>query len=160
MYTLFFSDKPRIDFVINSNQRYVQNRYASLKCDVTGYPLPQVHWLFSPTNSDANNPVKLQGEDEVLSLYEVSSILEIRQVTTSGNVSCVATNKEESSVTQPFLVYEVQDGLGIQDLKGTWFPEDERVSVTCVASKYDFSNVTWIAENNFDLPGKMNYVEF
>lgn len=150
--TCYLTDKPVVDFTINTKQRFVQQSAVSLKCDVTGYPLPQVKWLFHPTANSVGEPIPLQGEDQVKSLYEVSSVLQIRYVNVSGNITCVASNRlDNSAVTQQFLVYEIQDGFGIKNLRGTWFPEHDSVLLTCVASKYEFSNVSWITDNGVDL---------
>lgn len=154
-YELLIKAKPTIDFGPRVDKKYEQNTQASLQCVVTGYPLPEVTWIFS------------NGEDQTMpstqiymhSKYQETAILDI-PVHASGDISCKASNSEDTAVeTRRLLVYEIHNGFGIRNREKSWFSENEDVTITCIASIYDFYSVTWLGPDGEDLRGT-NAVEY
>lgn len=154
-YELLIKAKPTIDFGPKVDKKYEQNTQASLQCVVTGYPLPEVTWIFS------------NGEDQTMpstqiymhSKYQETAILDI-PVHASGDISCKASNSEDTAVeTRRLLVYEIHNGFGIRNREKSWFSENEDVTITCIASIYDFYSVTWLGPDGEDLRGT-NAVEY
>lgn len=75
-------------------------------------------------------------------------------VLTSGNITCKAVNTVgETTVTQEFFVYEMDNGFGIVDKENAWFSENQSVKLKCVAAKCDFVNVTWTSDDAEDISG-------
>lgn len=54
-------------------------------------------------------------------------------------------------ITRRLIVYEMEDGFGIKNRENTWFPQYQDVTKTCVASKYDFTNISWISSDEENL---------
>ncbi|XP_068627778.1 vascular endothelial growth factor receptor 1 isoform X2 [Battus philenor] len=133
---------PIIDFGPDGDRKYVENSLANLQCTATGYPLPNIDWTFINERGDEQI---LVSDKEVASLYSVTSYLQI-PVHVSGNITCKATNglKPDAWASRRFLVYEMHSGFGIKRSDQTWFFENQNVVLTCVASKYEFFNLTWI----------------
>ncbi|CAH1635238.1 unnamed protein product [Spodoptera littoralis] len=146
-YEVLIKAKPTINFGPYVDKRYLQNSRASLQCVVTGFPLPEVTWSFS------NGETQPSTSTHVLSKYKETAILDMT-VTESGNVSCKASNSEGTVIeTRRLLVYEIHNGFGIINPEKTWFSQNEDVNITCIASKYDFYNVTWLGPDGEDLRG-------
>ncbi|KAH9632759.1 hypothetical protein HF086_012094 [Spodoptera exigua] len=133
-YEVLIKSKPTIDFGLNVDKKYLQNTMASLQCQ----PSTEV---YEHTK------------------YTETAVIVI-PVHASGNVSCQASNTESTATeTRRLLVYEIVNGFGIRNSERTWFSQNEDVTITCIASKYDFYNVTWIGPEAEDLRG-MNAVEY
>jgi hypothetical protein len=82
--------------------------------------------------------------------YKVSSKLGLI-ATTSGNITCNATNSLGSRFqTRKLLIYELDNGFGILD-RQEWYPENHKISLRCVASKYKFQNSTWLGPDDSPL---------
>ncbi|CAH0669111.1 unnamed protein product [Spodoptera exigua] len=156
-YEVLIKSKPTIDFGLNVDKKYLQNTMASLQCQVTGYPLPKITWIFS--NEGGENQTMPSTEVYEHTKYTETAVIVI-PVHASGNVSCQASNTESTATeTRRLLVYEIVNGFGIRNSERTWFSQNEDVTITCIASKYDFYNVTWIGPEAEDLRG-MNAVEY
>lgn len=94
----------------------------------------------------------MQPNNVAESLIQVSSYVDIN-VTRSGNITCLAENKSNSTMdTRNLLVYEVPNGFGLKDENRLWFSEGQQVSVDCYASLYYFTNIKWF-RNNTQLNG-------
>ncbi|XP_049697170.2 vascular endothelial growth factor receptor 1 isoform X2 [Helicoverpa armigera] len=139
---------PTVDFGPDADKKYMKGTTASLKCVVTGYPLPDVTWIFS---NGVNQTMK-SSSIETESVYKETAILNV-PVHASVNISCQATNKQTAIQTRRLLVYEMPNGFGIEDTSKTWFYQNQDVTITCIASKYDFRSVTWIGSDEEDLNG-------
>lgn len=79
-------------------------------------------------------------------MYEEKAILDMRCLN-SGSITCEATNEMGSAKkTRQILVYELPNGFGIynqSDDKIFRFSEHENAVVKCVASIFEYKNVTW-----------------
>lgn len=132
---------PTIYFGAEMDKKFIENTIASLKCEVSGYPLPAVKWSFSNGEEEQTLP---SSSELQTSVYKMTAYLDI-QIHTSGNITCKATNKwGNANVTRRLLVYEIEGGFGIENRENTWFSQNQDVTITCIASKYDFVEVTWI----------------
>ncbi|GBP88606.1 Vascular endothelial growth factor receptor 1 [Eumeta japonica] len=92
-----------------------------------------------------SNP--LLSTEEVRSIYQIKSFTEIKAVT-SGEITCIAY-RPFNVVTHGgrFLVYEIENGFGIKDKMNHCFSQNENITLTCLASKFQFKNVTWSGDN-------------
>ncbi|XP_050672599.1 vascular endothelial growth factor receptor 1 isoform X2 [Leptidea sinapis] len=132
---------PIIDFgLVNVDKKVLMNTIASLECRAIGYPQPIIDWVFT---NERGQEKALSAESRSDSIIKTTSILKI-PARTSGTITCHAHNSvNRTSLSRRFLIYEVPDGFGLDSQK-SWFSEGDRVLVQCYASKYDFTNVTWI----------------
>ncbi|XP_053599846.1 vascular endothelial growth factor receptor 1 isoform X3 [Plodia interpunctella] len=122
------------------------NQTITLNCSVTGYPLPNVRWFFNSTGFEETE-VK-ESEHTIPSVYEVHSSI-VLPVHKSGEITCVASNKiDTDSDSRQLYVYEIRNGFGIQDTPD-WYPENDNVTLKCLASLYDYKNVTWLSGNRY-----------
>ena len=53
----------------------------------------------------------------------------------------------------------MENGFGIQNSEDTWFSQNQDVTITCIASKYDFYGVTWLGSDGEDLNGTGKFLE-
>ncbi|KAI8440296.1 hypothetical protein MSG28_001648 [Choristoneura fumiferana] len=157
-YNLKVYDIPRIQFDIPKDRKLV-GTIVTLRCVVTGYPIPKVVWSF--IDDDTNELSKHTGEDQELK-YKVISTLKM-SVNRSGTIRCGASNTINSSfVSQIFRVNEIADGFGVPDgeyidgEKHKWVYENQDVNIKCFASKYSFSSVNWLLGSDYsELPYNM-----
>ncbi|CAG5055924.1 unnamed protein product [Parnassius apollo] len=139
---------PIVDFGPDADRKYVENTVANLQCKVIGYPLPTIDWIFT---NDQGDEQALVSDKNIATLNTVTSYLPI-PVHTSGNITCKASNAIGSaSASRKFLVYEVPGGFGIKHSNETWFYENQNVTMTCLASKYDFVNIVWVGIDGVEL---------
>lgn len=95
------------------------------------------------------------------SLYNTTAYLAINKCK-SGRIICTAENDvAKTSASHDLLVYDMNKAFGINpdatkcDSNGTlWVNEDDNVAVKCLASKNEYSNVTWILNEDKKLAGK------
>ncbi|XP_026765009.2 LOW QUALITY PROTEIN: vascular endothelial growth factor receptor 1 [Galleria mellonella] len=145
-FDLRISVPPMVEFLPKSKTTVVGNKdqNIALVCEATGYPLPTVSWYLTANGTDneltkSNNIVK--------SVYKVTSNVDV-PVKVSGNITCEATNSYGShEASKQLLVHEIEGGFGIME-SATWYPENHNVTLKCVASKYDYRNLTWIDGTN------------
>ncbi|XP_037297097.1 vascular endothelial growth factor receptor 1 isoform X3 [Manduca sexta] len=124
-------------------KKVLLNTQVSLDCKVTGYPLPEVTWIFS----NGEKEIELPSTNVVSYMYNGTSYLDTT-VTASGNLTCKAKNTQgESSKSLSIIVYEIHDGFGITENNDMWFSENDNVAIKCLASIYDFQNVTWLGSD-------------
>lgn len=87
-------------------------------------------------------------------MYEVQSNLKL-YANAPFNVSCNAVNTMgRDSQSQLFLINDINSGFGILDSNITWFVEGQTVTLTCIASVYDFDEITWVNYNGSVEQGK------
>ncbi|XP_013174912.1 PREDICTED: vascular endothelial growth factor receptor 1 [Papilio xuthus] len=145
---------PVVDFGIPDDIKSVEGTIANLKCKATGYPTPSVEWIFT---SESGDQQMLLPSNTLSTLITTTSYVQI-PVRVSGNISCKATNSLNSSTkSRKFIVQELVGGFGIKDIDRTWFYESQNVVLTCVASVYDFANLTWIGIDDMEI---LDSVEF
>ncbi|KAL4714431.1 hypothetical protein ACJJTC_017726 [Scirpophaga incertulas] len=143
---------PSIYFGPDTDKICLVGSKISMLCEVVGYPLPNIEWIFSNKYTDYTT----QGTDEKQSEYKKQSILEIN-ATTSGNITCQASNaKGKTYVTRQLLIDEISNGFGITN-KDEWYPENHEVLIRCIASKYKFGNCTWFGPNGGELEEYVKY---
>ncbi|XP_075972982.1 PDGF- and VEGF-receptor related isoform X3 [Anticarsia gemmatalis] len=145
---------PVISFGSDGDRKFLENTVAAFKCDVTGYPIPEIVWTFSVGEEKQN---LTSSKFEVSSVYEATAYLEI-PVHVSGNISCEVP-KVNKSVTRQLIVYEMEGGFGVKNRDNTWFSQNQDATITCIASKYEFSSVTWIDQNEEMLNNTVEYTE-
>ncbi|KPJ01940.1 Vascular endothelial growth factor receptor 1 [Papilio xuthus] len=139
---------PVVDFGIPDDIKSVEGTIANLKCKATGYPTPSVEWIFT---SESGDQQMLLPSNTLSTLITTTSYVQI-PVRVSGNISCKATNSLNSSTkSRKFIVQELVGGFGIKDIDRTWFYESQNVVLTCVASVYDFANLTWIGIDDMEI---------
>ncbi|KAJ8727036.1 hypothetical protein PYW08_015433 [Mythimna loreyi] len=149
-YDLRVKVAPTVDFGPLEDKKYMDSTVATLRCVVIGYPLPLIEWIFSNGRDTPQQMSSTFIRKE--SVYKQIALMEI-PVHASGNITCKARNGfGERYETRRLLVYEMNNGFGIRDAQDTWFSENQDVSITCIASKYDFSSVTWLGSEE-DLNG-------
>ncbi|CAB3236151.1 unnamed protein product [Arctia plantaginis] len=154
---LRFTAAPVISFGSNADRKYVENQEVTFRCDVTGYPLPNIEWVFSNGEKEQILP---SAAVKVYNVYKASATLVFPAVHTSGYITCKASNKiDTDNVTRRLIVYEMEGGFGIKNRENTWFPQNQDVTITCVASKYDFSNVSWIGSVEENLTESVEHTE-
>lgn len=82
-----------------------------------------------------------------LSYYNETAFLEIPRCDKTVTITCNATNRVKSVLVQhKLVVYEIFNGFGISTSSGNktlWFLENDIVTIKCLGSRDEFSNVTW-----------------
>ncbi|CAH0397497.1 unnamed protein product [Chilo suppressalis] len=147
-YDLRKTDKPKVSFRQSQDIILLVNTQKTLVCEALGYPLPFIEWKF---NGDP-----IPGIDEKQSVYKVISKLKITAYN-SGNITCTASNTNGTDfVSIQLFIYEISNGFGIQNRK-EWYPENQEVSIRCLASFYKFSNSSWYGPNDDDLAEYVQY---
>ncbi|XP_014355905.2 vascular endothelial growth factor receptor 1 isoform X2 [Papilio machaon] len=145
---------PVVDFGTYDDIKSVEGTIANLKCKATGYPTPNIEWIFI---SESGDQQILSPSDTVSTLISTTSYVQI-PVRVSGNITCKAKNAINSAAkSRKFLVQELVGGFGIKDIDRNWFYESQNVVLTCVASIYDFANLTWIGIDDMEI---LDSVEF
>ncbi|XP_059061898.1 vascular endothelial growth factor receptor 1 isoform X2 [Achroia grisella] len=145
-FDLRVSAVPVVEFFPKTKTTVVGNKdqYLTLMCEVTGYPLPFVNWYLTANGTDHKLPTS---DFTTQSVYKATSHVDV-PVKISGNITCKATNIHRSDqASKQLLVDEIQGGFGIMESE-TWYPENHNVTLKCVASKYNYSNLTWIDSTN------------
>ncbi|CAH0628823.1 unnamed protein product [Chrysodeixis includens] len=146
-YDIRIKAKPEIDFGPLKDKTYMENVKASLRCTVTGYPLPDVTWIFSNTEEHVHPSTRIVQE----SAYNVTAYLDI-SVHASGNITCKANNSIGTSTeTRRLHVFEIPEGFGIKDAENSWFSQNQDVTITCIASVYYYQSVTWLGPDFEDM---------
>ncbi|KAM3968141.1 LOW QUALITY PROTEIN: PDGF- and VEGF-receptor related [Aphomia sociella] len=156
-YDLRISVAPMVEFLPKSKTSVIGNKgqYLTLQCQVTGYPLPTVDWYL--TADGADNKL-VTSNFKVETVYKGTSYVDV-PVTISGNITCKATNVYGvSESSKELLVHEIIGGFGITESE-TWYPENHNISLKCLASKYDYRNLTWIAGDGANLSDFVKYSE-
>ncbi|GBP03773.1 Vascular endothelial growth factor receptor 1 [Eumeta japonica] len=140
--------RPTVDIGGTGDKIFEQGTIANMQCVVQGYPLPAVVWSFLPfCNETECAEQNLTSIEKIESLYEVKSFPNISALV-SGNITCTAYyNHNKTSQTRRFLVYEIKDGFGVNNEQNLWYPENENITITCKASKFNFKNITWSRSN-------------
>ncbi|XP_026747230.1 vascular endothelial growth factor receptor 1 isoform X3 [Trichoplusia ni] len=156
-YDIRIKAKPEIDFGPQVDKKYMENVIATLRCIVTGYPLPDITWVFSNTEEQTQESTRIVQEPN--SVYNVTAYLDL-SIHASGNISCKATNSMGTSIeTRRLLVYEIFGGFGIKNAENTWFSQNQDVIITCIASIYDYQSVTWLGLDAEDMNETADAVE-
>ncbi|XP_023029906.2 PDGF- and VEGF-receptor related isoform X3 [Leptinotarsa decemlineata] len=155
-FFLNVTDKPRVTLEIDKPFHY-PNEPGKVLCIATGNPLPIIHWEFKPCVNAECQFKEMQGV--LLNSREVTSISQ-HTVTSNELISflrCTATNSIGSDVRYlEFLVSEFENGFDITDFEDTvvldkdrstaTFAVGETIHILCGASKYEYTNVTWLSE--------------
>ncbi|KAJ2950586.1 hypothetical protein O0L34_g8837 [Tuta absoluta] len=150
-HTLNVIGVPRVNFN-DVTRTYMEEQQASLQCEALGFPLPVVEWYFTDENNDTTAIEKSNIANIQTEKYKVISKL-TSPVKNSGNITCKATNKEGTDKSRAeFLVYDAKNGFEVEDADKMWYAEGENVTLKCLASKYEFQNVTWIDEDFNEIP--------
>ncbi|XP_060800546.1 vascular endothelial growth factor receptor 1 isoform X2 [Amyelois transitella] len=144
-YDLRVNAPPEVHLKSNKIIRRDINQTITLNCTATGYPLPNIRWLFNATGFELEEVPEF--ERTVLSVYEVQSSI-VLPVQMSGEIICIGENSAISSDKSQLYVYEIKSGFGIKDTPN-WYPENDNVTLKCLASKYDYENVTWLSGNGY-----------
>lgn len=172
----YFLGAPKVKFG-ESNVTCLKGTKHSFRCDVSGYPLPEVSWLLSYNNETLNVSVNnsvlysvitfrivknafasdisydtdifitSQSTSEEALLYNKTAFLDLQQCDREGSITCTAGSDKK---TRELFVYEITDGFGIlteSENKQKWVLENDIVSLKCLASIHIFSNVTWEIDN-------------
>ncbi|XP_049864841.1 vascular endothelial growth factor receptor kdr-like isoform X3 [Pectinophora gossypiella] len=149
-YDLRYPESPKVDFGPEIDKKYMIKTQASLVCEAVGYPLPEITWVFSD-GTDSTTINKKYQHDVINKAYKVTSTLTL-EVRLSGYITCNAENvKGNDTATRRFLVYEMPNGFGIKNENKLWYSEGDNVTLECLASKYEFANVTWYDDKGFEL---------
>ncbi|XP_045491970.1 vascular endothelial growth factor receptor 1 isoform X3 [Colias croceus] len=149
---------PSIEFNLSSSKRFLSGTIATLICNAIGYPRPTISWNFT-TDKGERHILEKQAKSTAVSIIKTSSILQI-PVRSSGNITCYATNTiNHTSVSRKFLVYEINNGFGVANENNTWFSENDRVVISCYASKYEFTDVTWFDGEGNDIADNVKLKE-
>ncbi|KAL0839630.1 hypothetical protein ABMA28_016304 [Loxostege sticticalis] len=130
------------------------NSQVSLSCKANGYPLPNIEWIFTTTRYGSTTK---RGVDVKLSEYEVESTLTFT-ATLAGNITCKAGDGPEASATRKILIHDIEGGFGIEN-SPSWFSEHEKVTLKCLASIYEYRNVTWRERNDNDITENVIYYD-
>ncbi|CAH2062831.1 unnamed protein product, partial [Iphiclides podalirius] len=147
---------PIIDFGPDVDRKYLENTVANLQCKATGYPPPTIEWIFTNEKGEEQTLVSY---NNVATVKTTTSYLPI-PVHVSGIITCKASNAVGSnSESRRFLVHEMRGGFGIKRSNVTWFHERQNIVLTCVASKYDFANLTWAGTDDEELLDSVEFSE-
>ncbi|XP_047522609.1 vascular endothelial growth factor receptor 1 isoform X1 [Pieris napi] len=133
---------PVINFGRSDARKYLKDQIASIKCEAVGYPQPIIDMVFTDEKGQEKR-LDLTKRTKFESIIKTSSEIQIN-ARASGYITCHATNSMgHVSEERRFIIQEVPDGFGVKDSLG-WYSENQKVELECYASKYEFSNVSWI----------------
>ncbi|XP_062856564.1 vascular endothelial growth factor receptor kdr-like [Trichomycterus rosablanca] len=167
-YTLLVKVKPRIseeEVAPLGPQTYRHNQEHQFTCTVSGYPEPDITWLWQPCDPDPSLtkcrfytdqiPVK----ESVHSTYPSNIIKELsvknkeingknKTISTlvvianvSGAYYCKASNAVgERTMKTDFYVNDYHQSFGIEPLTTT---EGEDVTLTCQGTRFLYDNLSW-----------------
>ncbi|XP_028039144.1 vascular endothelial growth factor receptor 1 isoform X2 [Bombyx mandarina] len=145
--------KPEAKLLNNRIIKRLENSEMNFACKVTGYPLPDVTWIFS--NDEEHELSSTKSEQE--SLYAKTDYLKI-SVQASGVITCNAHNsKGEYFDSSTLLVYEINNGFGILQPLENWYSEKDSARKKCLASVYDYDNVSWLGSDGNILDDIVEY---
>lgn len=86
-------------------------------------------------------------------MYAKTDYLKI-SVQASGFITCNAHNsKGEYFDSSTLLVYEINNGFGILQPLENWYSEKDSARKKCLASVYDYDNVSWLGSDGNILDG-------
>ncbi|CAF4936226.1 unnamed protein product [Pieris macdunnoughi] len=133
---------PVINFGRSDARKYLKDQIASIKCEAVGYPQPIIDMVFTDEKGQEKR-LDLTKRTKFESIIKTSSEVQVN-ARASGYITCHATNSMgHVSEERRFIIQEVPDGFGVKDSLG-WYSENQKVELECYASKYEFSNVSWI----------------
>ncbi|XP_063823350.1 vascular endothelial growth factor receptor 1 isoform X2 [Ostrinia nubilalis] len=155
-YDLRKKAPPVVDFGSDSAKVCSLDALITFSCKAIGYPLPNIQWLFS----DGVNETTLKRDIKLnkVSEYQIESTIKVK-ATTAGNITCKAENNEKSALaSKKLIVYEIDGGFGIEE-SPDWYSENDRVTLRCLASVHEYTNVFWRGKDDNDIQENVIYYD-